>query len=112
MVSSASDVEVKLISNGLDGEGVYSALCGNLIAISDPLKRKAMCMMYLAFVFGNDYCLGMNQVCEAEKYAGSNLPLEQQQKLQREMLNAAAGVSYHDSLYTLVADQIEKRDFQ
>ena len=53
-------MEIKLISNGLDGEGVYSALCGHLTAIADPLKRKVVCMMYLAFVFGNDYCAGMN----------------------------------------------------
>ena len=85
-------MEVKLISNGLDGEGVYSALCGHLTAIADPLKRKVICMMYLAFVFGNDYCAGMNQIYKRETYAGNNLSAERQSELQTEILSAAAGL--------------------
>ena len=78
VAASMNDVEVKLILNGPDGEGTYSALCESLVAIPDQLKRKALCMAYLAFVFGNDYCAGMNQVCRTETYAGNNLSSEQQ----------------------------------
>lgn len=102
------DVEIKLISNGLDGEGVYSALCGSLVRVSDPLRKKALCMAYLAFVFGNDYCAGMNQLYKTEEYAGNNLPPELQQTLQNEMLNAAAGISYTDALSQSTVDLVGK----
>ena len=66
------DIEIKLITNGPDGLGTYSALCPLLNTVRDPLKRDLVCMVYLAFIFGNDYCCGMNQT-EDVAYAGNNL---------------------------------------
>ena len=69
-------------------------------------------MAYLAFVFGNDYCAGMNQLYKTEEYAGNNLPPELQQTLQNEMLNAAAGINYADALSQSTVDLVGKQVFK